>query len=210
MTTQEKYLVSFTTSHVISSLIFAKEVKFNLPFLMYVFIFVPVAIMIASHILYKRIKSKLFYILSFVILAGCMGAFWINGNVTKNIFLYKPSYGCIVYLIIMIVAAVVMPFTSENGFFGIRIQQTMDYPEVWRRTHIFTSVLLSFVILPTIISINHIEQTLSFVICNVFLIGPLIIGIIYAVIITIPIEKIEKEQLAKELERQIKKEQGYR
>lgn len=30
MTTQEKYLVSFTTSHVISSLIFAKEVKFNL------------------------------------------------------------------------------------------------------------------------------------------------------------------------------------
>ena len=210
MTTQEKYLVSFTTSHVISSLIFAKEMKFNLPFLMYVFIFVPVAIMIASHILYKRIKSKLFYILSFVILAGCMGAFWINGNVTKNIFLYKPSYGCIVYLIIMIVAAVVMPFTSENGFFGIRIQQTMDYPEVWRRTHIFTSVLLSFVILPTIISINHVEQTLSFGICNIFLIGPLIIGIIYAVIITIPIEKKEKEQLAKELERQIKKEQGYR
>lgn len=162
MTTQEKYLVSFTTSHVISSLIFAKEMKFNLPFLMYVFIFVPVAIMIASHILYKRIKSKLFYILSFVILAGCMGAFWINGNVTKNIFLYKPSYGCIVYLIIMIVAAVVMPFTSENGFFGIRIQQTMDYPEVWRRTHIFTSVLLSFVILPTIISINHVESDFKF------------------------------------------------
>ena len=73
-----------------------------------------------------------------------------------------------------------------------------------------TRVLLSFVILPTIISINHVEQTLSFVICNVFLIGPLIIGIIYAVIITIPIEKVEKEQLAKELERQIKKEQGYR
>lgn len=73
-----------------------------------------------------------------------------------------------------------------------------------------TRVLLSFVILPTIISINHVEQTLSFVICNVFLIGPLIIGIIYAVITTIPIEKVEKEQLAKELERQIKKEQGYR
>lgn len=73
-----------------------------------------------------------------------------------------------------------------------------------------TRVVLSFVILPTIISTNHIEQTLSFVICNVFLIGPLIIGIIYAVIITIPIEKVEKEQLAKELERQIKKEQGYR
>ena len=71
-------------------------------------------------------------------------------------------------------------------------------------------VLLSFVILPTIISINHVEQALSFVICNVFLIGPLIIGIIYAVIITIPFEKVEKEQLAKELERQIKKEQGYR
>ena len=56
MTTQEKYLVSFTTSHVISSLIFAKEMKFNLTFLMYVFIFVPVAIMIASHILYNKVK----------------------------------------------------------------------------------------------------------------------------------------------------------
>ena len=33
MTTQEKYLVSFTTSHVISSLIFAKEMKFNLPYI---------------------------------------------------------------------------------------------------------------------------------------------------------------------------------
>ena len=32
----------------------------------------------------------------------------------------------------------------------------------------------------------------------------------YAVLTTIPIEKTEKEQLAKELERQIKKEQGYR
>ncbi len=31
-----------------------------------------------------------------------------------------------------------------------------------------TRVVLSFVILPTIISINHVEQTLSFVICNVF------------------------------------------
>jgi len=38
----------------------------------------------------------------------------------------------------------------------------------------------------------------------------LIIGIVYAVIIAIPIEKAEKMQIAKELEEQIKKEQGYR
>lgn len=210
MITQEKYLATFTGSHVVSSLLIAKELNFKLSGLMYIYILMPVIVLITSHILYKRLNSKLFYILSFAILAGCIGAFWTNGNITENIFLYKPFYGCIVYLIIMIVAAVVMSFTSENGFFGIRIQQTMDYPEVWSKTHIFTSLLLSFVILPTIISIVHFEQALSFLICNVLLIGPLVMGIIYAVLITIPIEKAEKEQLAKELENQIKKEQGYR
>lgn len=105
----------------------------------------------------------------------------------------------------MIIGAIVMPFTNLNSILGIRIQQTLDYPEVWRRTHIFTSLFLSFMILPTVIVIFYIESYSSFILCNIFLISPLIIGIIYAVIITIPIEKAEKEQLAKELEEQIKK-----
>ena len=56
MTTQEKYFASFTTSHVISSLIFAKEVNFNLPFLMYAFMFAPVAILIAHIIQTNKVK----------------------------------------------------------------------------------------------------------------------------------------------------------
>ena len=54
------------------------------------------------------------------------------------------------------------------------------------------------------------EPRYSFVLCNIFLLVSLIIGIVYAVIIAIPIEKAEKMQIAKELEEQIKKEQGYR
>ena len=73
---------------------------------------------------------------------------------------------------------------------------------VWR--------ILSLVVLPTTIALFYFESDLSFFFCNVFLIVPLVLGIIYAVIITIPIEKAEKKQMDKELEEQIKKEQGYR
>ena len=104
----------------------------------------------------------------------------------------------------MIISAIVMPFTSPNSIFGIRIPQTEDYPEVWHRAHVFTSALLSLMILPTIIVIFHMEPRYSFVLCNIFLLVSLIIGI------AIPIEKAEKMQIAKELEEQIKKEQGYR
>lgn len=110
----------------------------------------------------------------------------------------------------MIISAIVMPFKSPNSIFGIRIPQTEDYPEVWHRAHVFTSALLSLMILPTIIVIFHMEPRYSFVLCNIFLLVSLIIGIVYAVIIAIPIEKAEKMQIAKELEEQIKKEQGYR
>ena len=105
----------------------------------------------------------------------------------------------------MIISAIVMPFTSPNSIFGIRIPQTEDYPEVWHRAHVFTSALLSLIIV-----IFHMEPRYSFVLCNIFLLVSLIIGIVYAVIIAIPIEKAEKMQIAKELEEQIKKEQGYR
>ena len=103
----------------------------------------------------------------------------------------------------MIISAIVMPFTSPNSIFGIRIPQTEDYPEVWHRAHVFTSALLSLMILPTIIVIFHMEPRYSFVLCNIFLLVSLIIGIVYAVIIAIPIEKAEKMQIAKELEEQI-------
>ena len=78
------------------------------------------------------------------------------------------------------------------------------------KTHIFTSLLLSLMILPTVIIIFYMEAKMGFILCNIFLLVPLVIGTIYAVIIAIPIEKAEKKRLAKELEDQIKKEQGYR
>lgn len=177
---------------------------------MYIYIFLPVAILIATSIAYKYVQSILMYIVSFAILAICICMFWANESIINKVFLHEPFYGCIIYLVIMIIGAIVMPFTSPNGILGIRIQQTMDYPEVWRRTHIFTSLLLSFMILPTVIVTFYMESSASFILCNIFLIMPLVIGTIYAVIITIPIEKAEKKQLAKELEDQIKKEQGYR
>lgn len=210
MLTQQKYLIAFTISHMGCSLMGINELHYNLKFQMYIYIFLPLAILIAASIAYKYVQSILMYIASFTVLAICICMFWSNENIINKVFLHEPSYECIIYLVLMIIGAIVMPFISPNGIFGIRIQQTMDYPEVWRRTHIFTSLLLSFMILPTFIVIFYMESGASFVLCNIFLIMPLIIGTIYAVIIAIPIEKAEKKQLAKELEDQIKKEQGYR
>lgn len=186
------------------------EIHCNLQFEMYIYIFLPLAILIAASIAYKYVQSISMYIASFAVLAICICMFWLNENIINKVFLHEPYYGCIIYLVIMIIFAIAMPFTSPNGIFGIRIPQTEDYPKVWHKTHIFTSLLLSFMILPTFIVIFYMESKLSFILCNIFLLVPLIIGIIYAVIITIPIEKAEKKQLAKELEDQIKKEQGYR
>lgn len=210
MLTQQKYLIAFTISHMGSSLMVINEIHCNLQFQMYIYIFLPLALLITTSITYKYVQSILMYIASFTVLAICICMFWSNENIINKVFLHEPSYECIIYLVLMIIGAIVMPFISPNGILGIRIQQTMDYPEVWRRTHIFTSLLLSFMILPTVIVTFYMEAGASFVICNIFLIMPLVIGIIYAVIITIPIEKAEKKQLAKELEDQIKKEQGYR
>lgn len=210
MLTQQKYIIALTISHIGCSLMVINEIHSNLQFQMYMYIFLPTAILIATNIAHKYVQSILLDIAAFVVLAICIGMFWSNEHIINKVFLHEPSYGCIIYLVIMIIGAIVMPFTSPNGILGIRIQQTLDYPEVWRRTHIFTSLLLSFMILPTVIVIFYMESYSSFILCNIFLLIPLIIGIIYAVIITIPIEKAEKEQLAKELEEQIKKESGYR
>lgn len=210
MLTRQKYLIALTISHIACSLMVINEIHPNLQLLMHIYIFMPVAILIATSIASKYVESILMYIASFAVLAICICMFWSNENIVNKVFLHEPFGGCIIYLGIMIFSAVAMPFTSPNGFFGIRIQQTMDYPQVWRKSHIFTSLLLSFVILPTVIVTFYMESRASFVVCNIFLIMPLVIGTIYAVIITIPIEKAEKIQLAKELEEQIKKEQGYR
>ena len=210
MLTQQKYLLALTISHIVSSLMVINEIHSKLQYQMNIYIFLPVAILIATSIAYKYVQSMLIYVASFTVLAICSFIFWSNETIIKEVFLHKPSYGCIIYLVIMIISAIVMPFTSPNSIFRIRIPQTEDYPEVWHRAHVFTSALLSLMILPTIIVIFHMEPRYSFVLCNIFLLVSLIIGIVYAVIIAIPIEKAEKMQIAKELEEQIKKEQGYR
>lgn len=214
MLKQQKYLTALTISHVGCSLILANSIHSNLNFYMYIYMFLPIAILIATSLTYKylqtTVQSILMYVVSFVVLAICIFMFWSNTSIAKEVFIHKPHYVCIIYLTIMIISAIFMPFTNPNGIFGIRIQQTMDYPEVWDRVHIFTSLILSSMILPTFISIFYLENSYSFLLCNIFLLGSLIIGTVYAVIITIPIEKAEQRQLEKELEDQIKKEQGYR
>ena len=210
MIVQQKYLLTLTISHIISALVVINKAHCRLEVLMYIYIFLPAIILIATRIIYKYMKAKLMYVVSFIVFLSCCCMFWLNEEIVKEIFLYRPTYPCIIYLVIIIFGAIVMPFTRPNSFFGIRIQQTEDYPGVWQRTHIFTSLILSLVVLPTTIALFYFESDLSFFFCNVFLIVPLVLGIIYAVIITIPIERAEKKQMDKELEEQIKKEQGYR
>lgn len=210
MITQQKYLLALTISHVLSALIAMNGVNCDLDFIMYAYIFLPVVALVAAGAAYRYLKSGLIYIPAFAILMICCFMFWSNDNIVKEVYLYRANYGCIIYIAIMLLSAIGMPLTKPNDFIGVRIPQTEGNPEVWRRTHIFTSVLLSSLILPTFIIMLHYEFKDSFVWCNVFLFGAMAIGIVYGVIIAMPIEKNEKRQIEKELKEQIKKEQGYR
>ena len=127
MLTQQKYLLALTISHIVSSLMVINEIHSKLQYQMNIYIFLPVAILIATSIAYKYVQSMLIYVASFTVLAICSFIFWSNETIIKEVFLHKPSYGCIIYLVIMIISAIVMPFTSPNSIFGIRIPQTEDY-----------------------------------------------------------------------------------
>ena len=133
MLTQQKYFIALTISHISCSLMVINKIHNNLLFQMYIYIFLPVAILIAASVAYKYVHSMLIYVASFAILVICSCMFWSNENIIKEIFLHEPYYGCIIYLVIMIVCVIAMPFTSPNGIFGIRIPQTEDYPEVWQK-----------------------------------------------------------------------------
>ncbi len=210
MNTLQKYLTSITLSHIICSLIFINKIANILQTEMYIYIFLPIVILIVTAIIYKYLQSKLIYLIAFAIQIFCIYMFWTNSIITKVLFTYEPILWSFLYLLIMILCAITFAIVKPNEFYGIKIQQTLDYPDVWKKTHTFTSLLLTFVILPTYIVIFSLEPKVSFFLCNIFLIFSFVIGIVYAVIITIPIEKAEKEQIEKELQDQIKKEQGYR
>ena len=76
MLTQQKYLLAITISHNVSSLMVINEKHSKLQYQMNIYIFLPVAILIATSIAYKYVQSMLIYVASFSVLAICSFIFW--------------------------------------------------------------------------------------------------------------------------------------
>ena len=90
MLTQQKYLLALTISHIVSSLMVINEIHSKLQYQMNIYIFLPVAILIATSIAYKYVQSMLIYVASFTVLAICSFIFWSNETIIKEVFLHKP------------------------------------------------------------------------------------------------------------------------
>ena len=102
MIVQQKYLLTLTISHIISALVVINKAHCRLEILMYIYIFLPAIILIATRIIYKYMKAKLMYVVSFIVFLSCCCMFWLNEEIVKEIFLYRPTYPCIIYLVIII------------------------------------------------------------------------------------------------------------
>lgn len=86
MLTQQKYLLALTISHIVSSLMVINEIHSKLQYQMNIYIFLPVAILIATSIAYKYVQSMLIYVASFTVLAICSFIFWSNETIIKEVF----------------------------------------------------------------------------------------------------------------------------
>ena len=73
MLTQQKYLLALTISHIVSSLMVINEIHSKLQYQMNIYIFLPVAILIATSIAYKYVQSMLIYLPSLQFVALYFG-----------------------------------------------------------------------------------------------------------------------------------------
>jgi len=205
-----KYLISLVSSQLICSLIAINAVNEISPILMYMYMVLPIVATITACILYKQ---RYFYLVlagAYIVFISCFVIFWFNTGITAYISIDSYSITAIVYLVLTIIFTSTFPNIEPNAFYGIRTAITQDYPEVWEKAHKGTSVIISWTIIPQFLLIFYLSGWFKFAMCNVLIITPLIIGAFFAEIIGYPIVKAKKERDKKDLQDQIKREQGYR
>jgi hypothetical protein len=209
MIKQLRYLLAFTSSQLVCSLIALSSIGSTLPISMYLFAFLPTVVLIAAFFLFQ-VNKLWINIGAYLVLIGCTVAFWANDTLSVHISFDPYSFAVIVFLIVTIIFTITFPTLKPNSLMGIRLPVAFEFPEVWKRAHKANSVFLAWTILPQTLLIFYLNGTFRFAVSHILLMITLIWGVVYTIIIGTPYENAKKNQLKKELDDQIKKEEGYR
>lgn len=110
----------------------------------------------------------------------------------------------IVYFIIQIFFAVYSSKADQNSTFGIRTPFTLDYKEVWDKTHVFMSVAETLTLPMLFALIFYAYGTLRFFSGTVIVVLPLVCSALYSNVIGVKYHKTaiikENEELKKQEE----------
>ncbi len=140
----------------------------------------------------KKQKLKNAIALGSVIYATSILAFGIlklRHQITIDLFVLTIG----VYFILQLVFSIVAPKIQPNDCFGIRTPFTLDYPNVWKRTHIFLSVLETFSLPFLLILLFFCRGWGRFGLGTLIVLLPLLSAMVYSTIIGIRYQNKDNE-----------------
>ena len=120
------------------------------------------------------------------------------------------SLTAIVYLFLGIIFSVVARKSKQNGMFGIRTIFTLEFKDVWIKTHLFFSATTLFSLPGMFMLIFWSSGWVRFWISTILFMLPGIASAIFSAVIGKPYQQEQDRKDEHDLREQIKKEQGYR
>lgn len=206
-----KYLIALIISNLICQLFALFVINLKPTILLVLFMVLP--IILISICLHLRKSNniqvlELFIGLTFLI---CSVLFWTDDIFRTYVIIDEYSITALVFLIINIIFALVLPRTKPNSALGLRNQMTRSHPDIWKRTHRFMSYLITASWIPLFLLIFYLNGGIGFLLSLLLVLFPSVIGGIYSGIIGGNYLKSEDERDKEALREQIEKEEsGYR
>ena len=125
------------------------------------------------------------------------GIVWMQMRPYAGIDLFSLTAG--IYFILTLVFRFTAKKCTPNDLFGIRIPATLDFPEVWTRTHQMLSQILTVFLPAQFLCIFFLSSWVRFWTAVALLLFPLLLGCIYGHVIAGPYyARQEKERRMQE------------
>ena len=176
---------------------------------MYILAAMLLVVAVISQVVFSKTKRTKIITFSIIIMVSiAISAFVQN---VDYIILDTYSITNVVYFVILLVFAIKSRTVEQNGTFGVRTFFTMEYEEIWNKTHKFYSIIISGFMPPLFALVFWLHGWTRFWLGSATVLLPGFIAIIYSSIIG---TKYHREASAKEIvELRIQEEieeSGYR
>lgn len=203
-----KYIWSVTIGMIATILALSFYVE-GTNFSVYILAAMLLVVAVISQVVFSKTKRTENIIFSITIMAGIV-VFAFVQNV-DSIILDTYSITNVVYFVILLVFAIKSRTVEQNGTFGVRTFFTLEYKEIWNKTHKFYSIIISGFLPPLFALVFWLHGWTRFWLGSATVLLPGLIAIIYSSIIG---TKYHREASAKEAEelriQEEIEESGYR